>query len=76
MIHGKRVKIGWGKSQPMPAYVATAINNGATRNVYLGNVDANELSESMIRQEFEPYGEVEMISGCLVVRFPSPLMPS
>lgn len=63
MIHGKRIKIGWGKTQPMPPYVVQAINNGATRNVYMGNVDLAQFSEGDIKAEFEQYGEIEMISG-------------
>jgi hypothetical protein len=62
MIHGKRLKVGWGKTQPMPPYVHQAINAGATRNLYMGNVDAETFSEEEMRAEFEPYGEIEMIS--------------
>ena len=62
-IHGKRIKIGWGKTQAMPSYVATALSSGATRNVYVGGVDLKEFPEAELRRDFEQYGEIEMISG-------------
>ncbi|KAI9030454.1 hypothetical protein DFJ74DRAFT_602821 [Hyaloraphidium curvatum] len=62
IIHGKRIKIGWGKTQPMPPVVMNAVSNGATRNVYVGNVDLETFPEEEIRREFETFGEIELLN--------------
>ncbi|KAI5308477.1 hypothetical protein KEM55_005596, partial [Ascosphaera atra] len=43
MIHNRRLKVGWGKhSGPLPPAIALAVSGGASRNVYVGNLDAAE----------------------------------
>ena len=40
MIHNRRLKIGWGKhSGALPPAIALAVSGGASRNVYIGNLD-------------------------------------
>lgn len=74
MIHNRRLKIGWGKhSGPLPAAIALAVSGGASRNVYIGNLD--ELwSEERLRQDFSEYGEIELVNAlreksCAFVNF-------
>lgn len=73
-IHNKRLKIGWGKhSGPLPSAIAMAVTAGASRNVYIGNIDGN-WPESKLRQDFSEYGEIEQINflpekSCAFVNF-------
>lgn len=67
----KRCKVGWGKhSGPLPNALALAVSNGASRNVYVGNIDfvgdslrdERVFTESNLRHIFQQYGEVEQIN--------------
>ena len=75
MIHNRRLKIGWGKhSGPLPAGIAIAVQAGASRNVYIGNVDFETFSEEKLRQDFSEYGDIELINtlrekSCVFVNF-------
>ncbi|CCF56966.1 hypothetical protein KAFR_0B06690 [Kazachstania africana CBS 2517] len=78
-IQKNRCKVGWGKhSGPLSNALALAISNGASRNIYIGNVDfekKNEyFNEEHLREIFEEFGEVEQINflrekGCCFVNF-------
>lgn len=74
MIHNRRLKIGWGKhSGPLPPAIALAVSGGASRNVYIGNLDES-WSEDRLRQDFSEYGEVELVNtlrekSCAFVNF-------
>jgi RNA recognition motif-containing protein len=74
MIHNRRLKIGWGKhSGALPAAIALAVSGGASRNVYVGNLDES-WSEERLRQDFSEYGEIELINtlrekSCAFVNF-------
>ncbi|RMZ90398.1 hypothetical protein DV736_g2376, partial [Chaetothyriales sp. CBS 134916] len=74
MIHNRRLKIGWGKhSGPLPPAIALAVSGGASRNVYIGNLDES-WSEDRLRQDFSEYGEIELVNtlrekSCAFVNF-------
>ncbi|KAF1991005.1 hypothetical protein K402DRAFT_169146 [Aulographum hederae CBS 113979] len=74
MIHNRRLKIGWGKhSGALPAAIALAVSGGASRNVYIGNLD-EAWSEERLRQDFSEYGEIELVNAlreksCAFVNF-------
>lgn len=74
MIHNRRLKIGWGKhSGPLPPAIALAVSGGASRNVYIGNLDES-WSEDRLRQDFAEYGEIELVNtlrekSCAFVNF-------
>ncbi|KAK9465604.1 hypothetical protein V1512DRAFT_210414 [Lipomyces arxii] len=74
MIHNRRLKIGWGKhSGPLPTAIALAVTAGASRNVYVGNID-DSWTEDRLRQDFSEYGEIELVNtlrekSCAFVNF-------
>lgn len=74
MIHNRRLKIGWGKhSGALPPAVALAVSGGASRNVYIGNLDES-WTEERLRQDFSEYGEIELVNAlreksCAFVNF-------
>ncbi|KAJ3417552.1 hypothetical protein HDV05_000009 [Chytridiales sp. JEL 0842] len=62
VIKSKRVKVAWGnKATTVPSHIAAAIANGATRNVYIGNIDES-VSEDRLRLDFGSFGEIETIN--------------
>ncbi|CAF9933708.1 MAG: hypothetical protein ALECFALPRED_005677 [Alectoria fallacina] len=74
MIHNRRLKIGWGKhSGALPPAIALAVSGGASRNVYVGNLDES-WTEERLRQDFLEYGEIELVNtlrekSCAFVNF-------
>ncbi|ETS76728.1 hypothetical protein PFICI_12115 [Pestalotiopsis fici W106-1] len=74
MIHNRRLKIGWGKhSGPLPPAIALAVSGGASRNVYIGNLD-DTWTEERLRQDFSEFGEIELVNtlrekSCAFVNF-------
>ena len=74
MIHNRRLKLGWGKhSGALPSAIALAVSGGASRNVYIGNIDES-WSEERLRQDFAEYGEIELVNtlrekSCAFVNF-------
>ena len=63
-LHGQELKIGWGKnSGPLPPALALAVHSGATRNVYVGNVeDFDVFTEEKLKRDFGEYGEIELVN--------------
>ena len=63
-IHNRRLKIGWGRpSGALSPAMALAVQSGASRNVYLGNIDNPEMmNEDKIRADLSQYGELEMVN--------------
>lgn len=63
-IHNRRPKVGWGKSTgPLSPGLALAVQAGASRNVYLGNIaDPSLMDEQKIRADLSEYGELEMVN--------------
>lgn len=75
-IKGKRLRIGWGKPSTISPQVALAVQNGATRNIYIGNIDARVITVEKLREDFSQYGEIELINihhekNCAFVNFTS-----
>lgn len=74
MLHNRRLKIGWGKhSGALPPALSMAVAGGASRNVYIGNLDES-WSEERLRQDFSDYGEIELVNAlreksCAFVNF-------
>lgn len=74
MIHNRRLKVGWGKhSGALPPAIALAVSGGASRNVYIGNLDAS-WNEERLRADFSVFGEVELVNAlreksCAFVNF-------
>lgn len=63
-IHNRRLKIGWGKpTGPLSPALALAVQAGASRNVYIGNIsDPHLMDEDKIRADLSEYGELEMVN--------------
>ncbi|SCU99158.1 LANO_0F00980g1_1 [Lachancea nothofagi CBS 11611] len=82
-IHNKRCKIGWGKhSGALSNALALAVSHGASRNIYVGNIDFSidstretpAFTEETLRNSFQEFGEVEQINflperNCCFVNF-------
>ncbi|KAL4068690.1 hypothetical protein V8B97DRAFT_1872893 [Scleroderma yunnanense] len=75
-LNNRRLKIGWGKnSGPLPPSLALAVHSGATRNVYVGNIEDFDLfSEEKLKRDFGEYGEIELVNflkekNCAFVNF-------
>lgn len=59
-IHGHELKIGWGKPSVMTASIQNALQNGASRNVYLGLLD-DGISEQYLRDDLSRFGHIEHV---------------
>ncbi|OCH83927.1 hypothetical protein OBBRIDRAFT_840095 [Obba rivulosa] len=75
-LNNRRLKIGWGKnSGPLPPALALAVHAGATRNVYIGNIeDFDTFSDEKLKRDFGEYGEIELVNflrekNCAFVNF-------
>lgn len=60
VIAGCEVKVGWGKQSNIPPNIVHAVMNGATRNVFIGNIDEG-VSEPFLKHEFEQFGVVDHV---------------
>jgi len=75
LLKGRQVKVGWGKPSNVPQDVLSAAHRGATRNVYLGNLD-DTMSDQRLYEELSYYGQIESIlflaeKRCAFVSFTS-----
>ncbi|KZV59985.1 hypothetical protein PENSPDRAFT_594621 [Peniophora sp. CONT] len=63
-LNNRRLKIGWGKnSGPLPPALALAVHSGATRNVYVGNIeDFEAFTEDRLKRDFGEYGDIELVN--------------
>lgn len=63
-LNNRRLKIGWGKnSGPLPPALALAVHGGATRNVYVGNIeDFDAFNEEKLKRDFGEYGDIELVN--------------
>ena len=75
-LNNRRLKIGWGKnSGPLPPALALAVHAGATRNVYVGNIeDFDTFTEEKLKRDFGEFGEIELVNflkekNCAFVNF-------
>ncbi|KTW25901.1 hypothetical protein T552_03175 [Pneumocystis carinii B80] len=60
-FHGKEAKIGWGKPSSVSSTVMLAVQqSGATRNVYLGNLQEN-ITEEEIKEDLSKFGTIDQI---------------
>lgn len=75
VIKNRRLKIGWGKPSALPLNVVRAVQNGGSRNVYIGNIDESMTKEKLMH-DFSEYGDIELINtlkekNCAFVNFTS-----
>jgi len=75
-LNNRRLKIGWGKnSGPLPPALALAVHGGATRNVYVGNIeDFDSFNDEKLKRDFGEYGDIELVNflkekNCAFVNF-------
>lgn len=61
IIKDNELKLGWGKPSSLPASVAKAAQQGATRNVYLGNIDTQTVTQQSLETDFAQYGEIDRV---------------
>ncbi len=60
-IRGQDIKIGWGKPAQVPTSVAVAVQqSGASRNVYLGNLDES-VTEAELREDLGKFGPIDTV---------------
>jgi hypothetical protein len=75
-LNNRRLKIGWGKNAgPLPTSLALAVHAGATRNVYIGNVeDFETFTDERLKRDFGEYGDIELVNflkeKCVFVFYP------
>lgn len=66
-VKDKEVKVAWASSTNLSTNVLTAIRNGATRNVYLNNIEVEDSEESVMEKRgelervFKQFGPVDMV---------------
>lgn len=75
-IHNRRIKVGWGKhSGPLSNALSLAVSNGASRNIYIGNItDFDYYCPSKLREDFSKFGDIEQINyleekNCAFINF-------
>ncbi|KAM9907056.1 hypothetical protein OXX79_001197 [Metschnikowia pulcherrima] len=75
-IHNRRIKVGWGKhSGPLSNALSLAVSNGASRNIYIGNInDFAYFNAHKLREDFSTFGEIEQINyleakNCAFINF-------
>lgn len=60
-LHDQDLKIGWGKPSAVPANIVMAVQqSGATRNVYLGNLDET-MTEQSLRDDLSRFGPIDQV---------------
>jgi RNA recognition motif-containing protein len=75
VIKNRRLKVGWGKPSALPLHVYQAVQNGGSRNVYIGNIDES-ITEEKLKHDFSEYGDIELVNtlkekNCAFVNFTS-----
>jgi hypothetical protein len=63
-LNNRRLKIGWGKNTgPLSPTLALAVHSGATRNVYIGNIeDFETFTDDKLKKDFGEFGEIELVN--------------
>ena len=63
-LNNHRLKVGWGKNLgPRPPALALSIHSGATRNVYIGNIeDFKAFSGERLKRDFGEFGDIELMN--------------
>ncbi|GAA5857122.1 hypothetical protein JCM8547_007972 [Rhodosporidiobolus lusitaniae] len=60
-LHDQDLKIGWGKPSAVSANVLAAVQqSGATRNVYIGNLDES-VTEETLRDDLSRFGPIDQV---------------
>lgn len=59
-LEGRELRIGWGNQSPVPPLVLQAVQQGATRNVFLGGIDVS-VTEDGLRADFSQFGPIDTI---------------
>ena len=64
LLNNRRLKVGWGKNAgPLPPALALAVHSGATRNVYIGNIeDFEKFSDERLKRDFGEFGDIELVN--------------
>ena len=60
-IRDNEIRAGWGKYAPRDHSVQVALENGGSRNVYLGNLDNQDTTEDSLRKDLAKYGTIEHV---------------
>jgi RNA recognition motif-containing protein len=60
VVSGCDVKVGWGKQSNIPLNIVHAVMNGATRNVFIGNIDESVTQDYLVT-EFSQFGQVDHV---------------
>jgi len=60
-IRGNDIRLGWAKSSPIAPALLEHIRQGATRNLFVGNV-TETVTEEMLKNLFSPFGEFDSVS--------------
>lgn len=74
IIHNRKLKIGFGKhSGLLPSFIAIAVASGATRNIYIGNINES-ITIAKLKKDFSEWGEIELVNmlkekNCAFVNF-------
>lgn len=75
-IHNRRIKVGWGKhSGPLSNALSLAVSNGASRNIYVGNItNFDYFNYQKLREDFSTFGDIEQINyleekNCAFINF-------
>jgi len=60
-INGNDIRLGWAKSSPIAPPLLESIRQGATRNLFVGNI-TDSVTEDMLKNLFGTYGEFDSIA--------------
>jgi len=54
------IRVNWAKSTPIHPEILAQVRQGATRNLFVGNIEEH-ISEDLVRELFAPFGEFDSI---------------
>jgi RNA recognition motif-containing protein len=60
LVGGQEIKVGWGKPSHCSSTILAAVQSGATRNVFIGNLD-DSLPESVLTAELSRFGPIDQV---------------
>lgn len=60
-IDGYECRVGWGKPSTLHLNIRNQVLRGATRNVFLGNLDTDVFGEKELEEEFSVWGMVDCV---------------
>ncbi|KAJ1677438.1 hypothetical protein EV182_006177, partial [Spiromyces aspiralis] len=62
MVKNRKLRVSWGKQTTnVPHSILQAVQQGASRNVYLGALSL-DVTEERLRSDFEPFGDIELVN--------------